>query len=647
MFRSLLSLVSFSRSTKISQPVRLPARRCRLGVESLEGRDVPATLNVNTLSDAIASNTVLSLREAIGLNNGTLLFSQLSAAEKAQVSGTVGTNDRINFSVTGTINLASDLPALTKKLTIEGPAASQLTINGSLVFRPINVSAAGDVTVSGLRLYHGTNIDSGGAAINAGKLTFSRVEFDSNTAGKHGAAIENNGTLVVDECYFHDNNALKVGGAIDNNATATITDSTFSKNTSGNTGGAIWSDGTLNLINCTIVENHAVNAGGAIRVTGGTTNITSCTIVGNDADSDGSGIELGGGISNGGSTVTLKNTVVAGNFRDQKAFKSDIDGAVSGQYNFIGVDLNMTGLSNGVNNNAVGTAATPLNPLLMVLANNGGFAPTQMPAKGSSLVGTGAPNGLAGLTDQRGAGRSGAITIGAVQIASPLSPIGVTSQLYGPGPIASADEAFVKGLYRACLLRDADPAGLANWLSFLSGHPERRNQVVHGFYNSTENRGNQVDFYYRYFLGREAEPAGKTAWIGVLQTGVDEAVVMRGFILSPEYTGQNNNTQFVNTMYFALLGRNAEPAGFNTWKAALDSNQYSRGQVVDLFVRSPESIQRVVTSYYETYLGVAPTAGELNSSTAAVQAGYTFGTIAEVVLNSQAFYNNGAAKVGL
>jgi predicted outer membrane repeat protein len=399
-------------------------RRFKPTLDTLETREVPAVFTVNGASDLITPSNILSLREAISLNTGALSYNQLSAAEKAQISGTIGSNDRIQFSTGAIINLSADLPTLTKKLTIEGPEAGDLVINGGSQYRPFNVGATGDVTVSGLRVFHGHNADSGGGALNAGKLTFSRVEFDSNTADKHGAAIENNGTLVVNESYFHDNVASKVGGAIDNNATATITNSTFSNNTAGNNGGAIWSDGTLTIANSTIVDNHAVNFGGGLRLTDGTVKITSSTITGNEADSDGSSFETGGGISIDGATVTLNNTVVAQNVQNNKTVKSDVAGQANGLFNFIGVDTGLTGITNGLIGNRVGTNTVPLDPKLNALAFNGGFTPTRLPGAGSPLVGKGGPLLIAGPTDQRGFARpSIGTTIGAVEVNVPKPPV--------------------------------------------------------------------------------------------------------------------------------------------------------------------------------------------------------------------------------
>src|ERR1051326_1398910 len=73
---------------------RLPGRRSVPRLEALENRLAPAVLTVNTLADQVTANNFLSLREAVGVvNSGST--SGLSTAERAQVSGTLGSNDTI------------------------------------------------------------------------------------------------------------------------------------------------------------------------------------------------------------------------------------------------------------------------------------------------------------------------------------------------------------------------------------------------------------------------------------------------------------------------------------------------------------------------------------------------------------------------
>ena len=181
---------------------------------------------------------------------------------------------------------------------------------------------------------------------------------------------------------------------------------------------------------------------------------------------------------------------------------------------------------------------------------------------------------------------------------------------------------------RQVLLRAPDAKGLTFWTGQLSSGRMSRAQVAAGFFNSTENRSNQVTFFYRYFLGREADATGLAFHVRRLQSGVDEADVMLGFLLSPEYTGNNPNAAFVNTMYYALLGRASEQGGFAFWDGKLERNEATREQVVRSFVRTPESVQRVVRSDYLAYLKRPADASALAGFTGSVQAGAAFGSVA-------------------
>ena len=116
---------------------------------------------------------------------------------------------------------------------------------------------------------------------------------------------------------------------------------------------------------------------------------------------------------------------------------------------------------------------------------------------------------------------------------SNILPVEVAPQIYGPGPNTSADDAFVKGIYRTVLGRDADPAGLSFWVGTLNVGTAR-SSIVTAFWNSPENRGREVDAYYQSYLGRPAEPQGRAFWIGQLQTGADETAIVLSFLLSPE-----------------------------------------------------------------------------------------------------------------
>src|SRR5262249_8516513 len=117
-----------------------------------EDRTAPAVLTVNTLLDDSTPDNFLSLREAIGaVNSGSA--AGLSAAEQVQISGAFGSNDTIQFSVTGTIQLVPGALPVNTDLKILGPGSNLLTIKG-LTGSGANLFTltSGTVTLSGLTL---------------------------------------------------------------------------------------------------------------------------------------------------------------------------------------------------------------------------------------------------------------------------------------------------------------------------------------------------------------------------------------------------------------------------------------------------------------------------------------------------------------
>src|SRR5262245_16870426 len=92
-------------------------RARRLFVEPLEDRSLlTAVITVNTAADANVRDEVLSLREAIEINNRSLLVEDLTDQEVAQVSGAPSDADRdtIRFNIPGSgvrsIRPVSELP---------------------------------------------------------------------------------------------------------------------------------------------------------------------------------------------------------------------------------------------------------------------------------------------------------------------------------------------------------------------------------------------------------------------------------------------------------------------------------------------------------------------------------------------------------
>jgi hypothetical protein len=182
------------------------------------------------------------------------------------------------------------------------------------------------------------------------------------------------------------------GGIYNQNSSTTVTNSTFSDNSAafGGGGGGINNDNrsTLTVTNSTFSGNSG-GAGGGI-VNSGTLTVNNSTFSSN------SGGE-GGGIGNFG-TATLKNTIVAGNSAEFGG--PDVNGTFTSEgYNLIGKSDGSSGFTDGQNGDQVGTAASPLDPLLGGLDDNGGPTKTHALLAGSPAV----DKGNTDLTeDQRG-----------------------------------------------------------------------------------------------------------------------------------------------------------------------------------------------------------------------------------------------------
>src|SRR5262245_24645712 len=352
--------------------------RYRPRVEALEGRRLPST--VTNLNDSGPG----SLRDAIA---------------NTPAGGTVD----FQPGLTGAITLASLPLAVDKALTIAGPGAQSITVQqASSGAAGFNISASAQpVMISGLTIVH-----SFPGIMNAGTLTLTDSILQGNGSvvpccgTPEGGGINNSGTLTVINSTLRGNFLDAAfgarGGGIYNSGTATVINSTLSGNEvsaskTGAGGGGIWSNGTLTLINCTLSGNHA----------------SANTLAGPAG--------RGGGIAAGG-TVTLINTLVAGNTANESG--PDISGAVvKSNHDLIGNGDGSTGLVNGQNGNQVGTTATPIDPKLGPLQDNGGPTPTQALLPGSPAIDAADNAASPGPTDQRGLPRivNGVIDVGAYE----------------------------------------------------------------------------------------------------------------------------------------------------------------------------------------------------------------------------------------
>ena len=226
---------------------------------------------------------------------------------------------------------------------------------------------------------------------------------------------------------------------------------------------------------------------------------------------------------------------------------------------------------------------------------------------------------------------------------SNILPVEVVPQIYGPGPNTSADDAFVKGIYRTVLGRDADPSGSSFWVGNLNGG-SARSSIVTAFWNSPENRGREVDAYYQAYLGRTAEPQGRSFWVGQLQAGADETAIVLSFLLSPEELSAPNDV-FVQRLYQGALGRGASTSEVNFWTGQLAQGQ-TRQQIANSFIYSSEAAGVAVDSFYDAYFqrtsdqaGRAFWVSQISDQT------ITYASLAISLLESDEFFKNATTSV--
>lgn len=327
----------------------------------------------------------------LGLGAGDSLREAITAAPA---------NSTITFDPTldGWTSLLSAELVIDKNLTIDASGlANGFALNGNNANRIFTINPG--VTASITRL-----------GISSGDET-------------SGGGINNNGNLTLTDCNVVSNGASGFGGGIYNNGTATIRGCTFFNNYAA-TGGAIFNNPgkDLTLINVTVTGNQANWNAGAIMNYQGNATLVHSTISGNRYAQETGG---GGGIDNDAGTVTIENSIVAGNIGLYSSNAVDIRNRNGGS--IVPAGNNLIGDNDTVSTEfpagpLVGTTAAPVDPLLGSLTLNGGPTTTLLPQSGSPAIDTATDSSAwTGNIDQRGLPRpeGPGFDIGAVEVQYP------------------------------------------------------------------------------------------------------------------------------------------------------------------------------------------------------------------------------------
>jgi predicted outer membrane repeat protein len=341
-----------------------------------------------TLRAAIMEANALGGSHNIVLGAGNYTLTLGSAGEDAAAQGDLDILSDITISGADAATTIIDASGI-----VGGDRVFEIGSGASLNMTEVTVE---DGSVSG----GGNSGRGGGFYVDTGAtLSLKNVVVQNNRADD-GGGIMNHGLLDLTNVSIANNGDAGSGdgGGLNNRLTATLDNVTFSGN-QADRGGAIANEGAdLTLNNVTLSGNTAATDGGAIynfeRLgTPGTLSITNSTLTGNTS----AGVN---GISQDlTSSLDIKNTILNDG-------GSNISGGI---VNSLGNNIDSDGSAGlGGPGDQVG------NPMLDVLADNGGFTQTHALLSGSIAINTG-DGGGAPVADQRGQIRIGSVDVGAYE----------------------------------------------------------------------------------------------------------------------------------------------------------------------------------------------------------------------------------------
>ena len=384
-----------------------------------------ATLNIDgcTVSNSTAEASgggIYSLKSVVSIKNSTIsgntgapgggLWLEEGSLEVEKVNFV----SNISQGSGGGIHLSKTDTTLID-VTISGNSASS---SGGGLYQSQTTT-----TIEASSVSSNSSNSYGGGISSGGSLTVENSIIQNNAVTgacclNSGGGISAGGVLVVRNSSIVENNAPRTGGGVLASGETTIVRTTIRGNSSP-AGGGIYSSANLTIAESSIFENTATNNGGGIYSDsfGDGISITNSTVVNNVANTGGGvyssrrrvtlrsstvTLNQGNGISS--REVTLNASIVAANAGGD--FTNLSSAITSLGYNLVGNGTD-TGLTNGINNDLVGSSAAPLDPGLNALADNGGPTRT-MSLKADSSANDHIPASFCPTsTDQRGEPRPG------------------------------------------------------------------------------------------------------------------------------------------------------------------------------------------------------------------------------------------------
>ena len=157
-------------------------------------------------------------------------------------------------------------------------------------------------------------------------------------------------------------------------------------------------------------------------------------------------------------------------------------------------------------------------------------------------------NGFCGSNEFKKICSEYGITPGTVNVGTVKTPAPTAKPT--PTPNAQNVEkirAFVTRCYKVILGRSPDEGGLNDWTNQLASGKKTASEIINGFMTSNEfnnkhySDSQKVEILYNAMLGRGSDIAGKLSWMAVLNGGNPIGVVINGFCGSTEFKNLCNS----------------------------------------------------------------------------------------------------------
>jgi hypothetical protein len=227
---------------------------------------------------------IASLQSVHAVTITVMNTNDSGASSLRQALADANDGDTINFGapVTGTITLTSGELLVNDSITISGPGANVLAVNGNAASRVFHIASGKTVTISSFTVTNGSapHLNGGGGIYNDhATLTVNNCTISGNSAF-NGGGIDNDstggfGSVIVNDSTFIGNSAT-FGGGMDNDTDGgalVVNNSTLSANGATVGGGIYSNNGVVGILNSTLSGNAGVgiyNAGSSNLIIGST-----------------------------------------------------------------------------------------------------------------------------------------------------------------------------------------------------------------------------------------------------------------------------------------------------------------------------------------------------------------------------------------